>query len=181
MVVALVLVAGPVTASEAFPPVVKAELRLKAAPDCTLCHRDDQGGVHTVTKPFGLTMLGLGVTGGNVGSLEAALRTDEADATDSDGDGVPDVDELRNGTDPNVPQATDGGTIALPKQPPLPETGCSVSTPVDRTQGLPFASGVIALGALVLRRRLAGRRSARAPAHPPSSRIRGAEPASKLF
>src|SRR6478609_2423287 len=89
--------------STPFPPTIQAELGLKAAPACTLCHRSDVGGFGTVVTPFGRTMMNrLGVSAANIGSLKAGLAADEAQQLDSDGDGASDIDELQADMDPNV-------------------------------------------------------------------------------
>lgn len=109
-------------ASSSFPPTIKAELGLMAAPACTLCHRSDVGGFGTVVTPFGRTMMNrLGTTAANISSLKAALVADEAQHLDSDGDGVSDIDELQTDMDPNVGAS---GEVAGPDVPPL-QTGCS--------------------------------------------------------
>lgn len=126
------LVAREASASPTYPPTIEAELMLERAPDCTLCHRDDNGGIGTVVRPFGRTMLGhFQLTGGNnTGLLKAALAGDDAEHLDSDGDGVPDIDELRMGTDPNVGAS---GTEA-PLDVPLPETGCALAARVQASR-----------------------------------------------
>ena len=47
-------------------------------------------------------MRARGLVAQNLGSLDTALDALAAENTDSDGDGVPDIDELKAGTDPNV-------------------------------------------------------------------------------
>jgi hypothetical protein len=70
--------------------------RLDVAPACTLCHRDNLGGLGTVEKPFGLTAMYRGLNGTNGSSVLPGLLDDmEADGVDSDGDGVGDIEELR--------------------------------------------------------------------------------------
>jgi MYXO-CTERM domain-containing protein len=94
----------PAFASPTYPPTIQAQLGLAQTPDCTLCHRDDNGGIGTVVRPFGRTLVEqFGLTGGsNTAALKAAIEGDDAEHLDSDGDGVPDIDELRAGTNPNV-------------------------------------------------------------------------------
>jgi len=57
------------------------------------------------------------MTGSDPASLQRALRRNAARAWDSDGDGVPDIEELVYGTDPS--------SAALSSGPPLMH-GCSV-------------------------------------------------------
>ncbi|HVY31328.1 MAG TPA: thrombospondin type 3 repeat-containing protein [Polyangiaceae bacterium] len=131
------LVAGSARAraSETFPPLLKANLELSQLPyppkGCQLCHQTDDGGAMTATKPFGRAMLKAGTVGGSPPSMIAALHALEADGTDSDGDGTPDIAELRAGSDPNVPAE---GAMVVTKEIPLPETGCSM-TRVDGAAG----------------------------------------------
>jgi hypothetical protein len=113
MLVALVLV-HTAAANPKYPAIVYNELGLDVAPACTLCHRDNLGGVGTVEKPFGLTAMSLGLNGKNgTDVLPGILDEMAADPVtyDSDGDGVGDIDELQNGTDPNVA----GSTLSPPK------------------------------------------------------------------
>jgi hypothetical protein len=125
--IALPLLALPVNAaaSETYPTNIKAKLMLDAAPGpgkgCQLCHKDDEGGTMNVDKPFGLALMRADAKGANIPSLLAAIDVLEADGEDSDGDGTPDIAELRAGSDPNV-----GEDGSIPMQVPLPQTGCSV-------------------------------------------------------
>ena len=133
---------APAFASAAFPLVIQSELKLANAPPCTLCHRNDQGGVGTVIRPFGRTMMTqFGLSSGNVAALRAAISGSDAAKLDSDGDGVSDIDELRVGTDPNV------GVSGMESAPevPLPQTGCAVNASLPNSP----ASGVAALVVLI--------------------------------
>jgi hypothetical protein len=154
MNVALFLVASraaPAFASASFPPAIQAELGLGSAPPCTLCHRNDVGGIGTVVTPFGRTMLNrLGLAAANVGSLKAALAADQAQNLDSDGDGISDIDELQAGMDPNVGASGEVAGLDVP----LPETGCAFAT--RSSFGGTGALAFICLGLV-----LAGRRSRR--------------------
>lgn len=133
-------------ASASYPLVIKAKYGLAAAPECTLCHRDTVGGLGTVTRPFGLALISRYQLGpANVGSLEAALAGDEAEHLDSDSDGVPDIDELRAGTNPNVGSS---GMEAAPDV-PLPQTGCALAARSPSESGGLIAS--MLLGAVLWR------------------------------
>ena len=48
-------------------------------------------------------MMSRGLVAQNLASLDTALDALAAEHTDSDGDGVPDIDELRTGSDPTWP------------------------------------------------------------------------------
>jgi hypothetical protein len=103
-------------ASPTFPAELENKLGLSGQPKCTICHATDQGGIGTAVKPFGVSMRELGTVRGNPASLLHAIDAAEAQKLDSDSDGVPDIDELRAGTDPN-----DGSTL------PIPRTGCGIA------------------------------------------------------
>lgn len=97
------LAALPTFASESYPATIKSTLKLKTVPECTLCHANNLGGANTVVTKFGLSLQKRGVTGrSNVRSLTSALSKEESDPVDSDGDSVFDLEELRDGSNPNV-------------------------------------------------------------------------------
>lgn len=120
---------APALASTTFPEALRKKLDLAEiagpAPGCRLCHQTDAGGLKTSTKPLSRSLQAAGLAGANVPSLLAALEALEADGTDSDGDGVSDIAELKVGTDPNVALNDDGAPIA--EDIPLPETGCALA------------------------------------------------------
>lgn len=129
--VALILCSGTARGTETYPDFVRGELDLPATPECTLCHLTNDGQENTVRRPFGLQVLSHGGTGGGSrGSLRSALRAMEADGSDSDGDGLPDIEELRAGGDPNAFDVRDGGATEPPPTAALPpafETGCAAA------------------------------------------------------
>jgi hypothetical protein len=131
---AMALVTQKAAASSDYPDLIKNKFGLARAPDCTLCHSDDNGGNGTIVKWFGLTMQDLGVQGKRPDLLDAALDRDRDDEIDSDADGIPDVEELQSGTDPNDGPGRTGG-------PPRPERGCAISPrePGDLGSGLLIA------------------------------------------
>ncbi len=98
----LFVAARPASGSPAFPGVVQSTLNMPCAPPCTLCHRDLNGGLGTVVQPFGKAMIAHDAEATNQDSVRSALAALEADAVDSDGDGVPDISELERGQNPNV-------------------------------------------------------------------------------
>jgi len=72
-------------------------------PPCSLCHLRGSTGPGTAETPFALSMKARGLVGGDNASLTRALEALTADKVDSDNDGVPDVQEIENDTDPNTP------------------------------------------------------------------------------
>lgn len=136
-----VLAGGLVQASSTYPPEVRAHLSLSYTPACTLCHNTPSGGIGTVTTPFGKSMMSRGLVAQNIASLDTALDALSAERTDSDHDGVPDIDELKAGTDPNV---AGGGAVSPPSY------GCF---DVTGQPGSPLALLPVALAVLLLRAR----------------------------
>jgi hypothetical protein len=142
----LMTVVVPASATPSFPGVIGAELGLSYEPPCAVCHRDGVTGNGTVTTPFGRSLLARGLVRGDDASLKSALAKLAADSVDSDGDGVPDLDELHSGSDPNV----EGGESLMG---PAPAYGCGARVaPGARFEG--WGALVVALGlAIGLRRR----------------------------
>ena len=153
MATAGLLASTAALSSSNFPSAVATHLGGgAAAPSCTACHVSNAGGFGTVTVPFGLAMMDLGMQAGDTASVDAALDALEAAGTDSDGGGVGDVDELRAGTDPNV-GADDGDAGGTPAPTPRYGFGCAA---VD---GAGASAAPMALAGLLfsLRRRRAQR------------------------
>ncbi|MBM4280574.1 MAG: hypothetical protein FJ137_07370 [Deltaproteobacteria bacterium] len=147
----LLLLAPAALASSNYPGDLQSHLDAPAAPACTLCHQSPGGG-DTVVTPFGLAMKDEGLTGfGQTALLTGALDALEAAATDSDGDGTGDVDELRAGRDPNVDDG-DGGGGGGGDVPPPPAYGfgCAAAPASSTALG---ASLVLLWGARRRRRR----------------------------
>jgi hypothetical protein len=129
--------AASARASSNFPAVVKSDLGLTSTPGCDLCHFNGQTGMGTATTPVGKTLKSLGVSAGSASSLSAALTKMTTNKTDSDGDGVSDVDELKAGTNPNVANgAADGGTAPPVNNLPVPTYGCAAVPGVMPLVGL---------------------------------------------
>jgi hypothetical protein len=111
--IAAALFASTALASADYPGEIMTKYGLSGLPPqlCSLCHPNGSGGTGTATAPMAIALQARGLTSGSAASLAMALDRLEADMVDSDGDGVIDVQELKNGTDPNKKDvATDGGT-----------------------------------------------------------------------
>jgi len=153
----------PLHATPNFPSVVAQHLGLAKSPDCTLCHvGTPQAG--TANTPFAFSMRQRGLQKNDVGSLTGALDALAGEQTDSDGDGFPDIDEIKKGWDPNVPSLADGGVDPNAARPQVlnPTYGCSASRPA-KNGTRPISTATFAwLSALVpfRRRRLSTRRRA---------------------
>jgi hypothetical protein len=136
--VALGLVAPVASASPTYPALIQQQLNLNYVPACTICHRDNNGGIGTVVTPFGRALMGLGLHGGSdPASLQNALNRAKAEGLDSGGDGIPDIQELVAGMDPSA----GGGGL------PQPMYGCAVARSPAPTNGI---STAVAFGALAL-------------------------------
>jgi len=143
-----VLVASAATnASPAFPGAVREALNLPAEPSCSLCHQGPPSGA-TATSPFAMSARARGLKGSELSSVKVALDQMERDNVDSDGDGVPDVVELRSGGDPSATagrsnvEATYGCISSLAPAPPQPRSFATLGV-------------MVMVAALLLRRRLA--------------------------
>ena len=136
--------AAPALASQEFPPHIDDTLTLGYEPVCTICHATLTGGFGTVVQPFGQAMQSRGLVAGDLTALENALAALEAEGSDVDGDGVGDIQELRNGSDPNSASGGDD-----------PEYGC-IGNVAPVSSSWPGAALVLAaLGLIALRRKTA--------------------------
>lgn len=144
---AALAVAGAAHATPTFPAAIQGHLGLSYEPPCSICHQDGITNSSTVTTPFGLAMRSKKLAPDNEASLVAALDALDAEGSDSDGDGVGDIAELRAGSDPN----REGGESLLG---PAPAYGCGAriagGDPVGWASGLLVAVG---LASTILRRR----------------------------
>lgn len=111
LLASLVLTGAVALASPTYPADVQTHLSLSAPPpqSCSLCHVNGVGAVGTVNTPFGKAMRAQGLVLENPTSLNTALDALATAKTDSDGDGMSDIDELKAGRDPNVAESSDGG------------------------------------------------------------------------
>jgi hypothetical protein len=160
---ALLVFASPLGASPEFPAAVQDALQLACAPPCTLCHTSPAGGSVNAEQPFVNNLLGM-VTSpplavGNMAQALTALETVPCSATadpgcqadptsmactgvcNADGDDTPDVQELRNGTNPNP-----GGADLK-----CPQYGCGARiAPIPSGRPIDGTAALAALGMLVL-------------------------------
>src|SRR5450631_1613662 len=98
--IALVVLAPAAHARKEFPGVIARELNAPKDPPCSICHLGGKTSGATVFTPFAWTMRAHGLSG-SASSVQSAIDGVKADNVDSDGDGVPDWQEIVNGTDPN--------------------------------------------------------------------------------
>jgi len=126
-------------ATPGFPAVIQSSLGLSYQPPCSVCHQNGVTGFGTVTTPFGAALRQRGLRAGNDATLRAALDELEREGIDSDGDGTPDVAELRMGQDPN--QAGDASLIGEE-----PRYGCGAAlVGASRTAGSGWLWAAMAL------------------------------------
>jgi hypothetical protein len=141
----------PAAASPTYPNLVQQHLSLGYAPPCSVCHQNGVTGYGTVTTPFGKSMRDAGLQAEDPAALNAALDQLAANGTDSDGDGVPDIQELVAGSDPNGPGSLSASRV------PNPAYGCGATmapTRPSRGAGVAFSGLLLAvLAAVPLRRR----------------------------
>lgn len=154
----LALTASTAWASATYPPAIKMSLKLTRQPDCIVCHSSSSGGAGTAVTPFARSARDHGLEGASdTSKLEAVLEQMETGNTDSDGDGVGDITELRDGSDPNKKD----------REPPV---GSAVDDPpqqdaqgdAEPAQGCSAVGGEfswLALGLLALIRRRWGART----------------------
>jgi hypothetical protein len=151
------------SASSAYPPSIKSDLSLTYDLQCTLCHVGAPG-TGTANTAFATAMKAAGLTGGaNTSALSTALKKLETDKTDSDGNGTPDIEQLKAGCDPSTDAvleagATCGGagTGGAADTAPTTAYGCGAQLAAGPANdgAWPFVAGLLAvLGLTVSRRR----------------------------
>ncbi len=127
-------------AKRQFPGLIQRDLSLSYEVPCSVCHLKGNTGSSTAGTPFALSLRDRGLSGDS-NSLSSALSRLQTDGVDSDGDGIPDVTELRAGTDPN---SSANARIIDDQEPGY---GCGGSAPRGSGDGGPTLG---ALGLLVL-------------------------------
>ena len=146
-VASLALAPRPAAASPEYPGAIQSLLDMGCAPPCTICHIDNRGGrgrLDAAHKPFVASALNDGLVALIDTSTEnpsqdpkKALRRIldqlEKDAVDSDKDGVADITELREGSDPNFAN----------RRLPCPKYGCGAR--IDPRGGLDDGAFVAAV------------------------------------
>lgn len=112
---ASLLASAPVWADAAAPAWVQDNYGLSCTPQCTLCHGSNLGGFgnfRTITVNgqskggFILTIKACGFVPTDQNTWKPAFDQCELNKTDTDGDGTPDIAELKEGRDPNDPNPT---------------------------------------------------------------------------
>ncbi len=103
-----------------FPEALARDLQLSAPPACTICHASNEGGVGTVVKPFGKYLRSRGLVPFDESSLAGSLAAAQGERHDTDGDGILDIDALKQGLDPN-------GSPSSAPQIADPTFGCSAT------------------------------------------------------
>lgn len=94
---------GPLAARATpnFPEAIARDVQASGPPACTICHATNSGGSGTVVKPFGKYLVSRGLAPFDENSLAGALAAAAGERHDTDGDGVLDIDALKQGIDPN--------------------------------------------------------------------------------
>ena len=129
-------------ADPTYPAEIQAHLGLTYTPPCTLCHATSSGGIGTVKKPFGEAMLAAGLTT-DIATLDPALDALAAAGTDTDGAGISDIQQLKEGIDPNT------GASNVETE----HFGCGLHIAQRRSNGLGQSLVAASLVLLVLSRR----------------------------
>jgi hypothetical protein len=153
-------VTGPAVADPLFPYIFRDQLHTPCAPDCTLCHNNDEGGYGN-RRPGSIIntwIANYALDPKDPQSLVAAFMGAEADKLDTDHDSIHDTEELLSGSDPDDP--TQGAKYKCREE--SPAYGCvriARRAPVDDVRVLASACAA-AVGVAALRRRIARSRRA---------------------
>ena len=170
LALAISLAPAAVDAMPLFPSNIQSHLGLSYTPPCTICHVGiAESG--TATTPFASVMIQNGLTPLDATSVDGALDAVQALGTDSDCDGVPDVQQLKDGRDPSTGAYIDGSGRPTPANDvgcPVGDGGLPVVQPVVYGCGAHIAptpvawegglAVIVGLGALLTRRQPQRRR-----------------------
>jgi uncharacterized protein (TIGR03382 family) len=144
---ALLVVPSLADASSSFPPAIQSHLGAPTPiPACIVCHDTASGGSGTANRVFALSTKKNGLLSADVNSLNKSLDALAAAKTDSDSDGMSDIDELKAGRDPSVPECDGGSQCGSVSKIVY---GCSSTSDAPTTAG----AAMLALVALALVRR----------------------------
>lgn len=131
-----------------FPDVIVAQVAAAARPPCVVCHNGGVTGRGTVTTPFGKSMRAHGLVAYDESSLKSALDQIAAEKTDSIGDGTDDIDDLKAGRNPNVPDGAGAASVHV-DEPVVPNYGCGARV-APGPVGIPWLTAVLAVAAIAL-------------------------------
>jgi len=115
-------------------------------PPCSVCHVRGSTGAGTAQTPFALSLKARGLQAKDNVTLTNALDAMQRDGVDSDGDGIPDIQELLDDTDPNTP-----GDVSLTGE-SGPNSGCGGGHKANSAGNTPAAAIGLLLLALARRR-----------------------------
>jgi hypothetical protein len=89
-------------ASQGYPEEVARALAMPCVPSCLLCHNNLRGGIMKLS-PFGQRAKDAGLLFSTPSTIAPTMMTLETmmPPPDTDGDMIPDITELRAGSDPN--------------------------------------------------------------------------------
>lgn len=112
------------SAAPSYSRHLQTSLDMPCAPSCLLCHTEAKGGAATANTKLGISLRKAGLECCSLRELDEIVADLEQQEKDSDGDGVPDIAELREGSDPNVKRSD--ALIAC--APPAIAHGCSAAS-----------------------------------------------------
>lgn len=133
------------------PGVIQKAANMPCTPACTLCHMVPEGGSGTAQQPFVGDLFDVGFNrDSSVTDIQTAIDALKEQQVDGDGDGIPDIDELQQGLNPNDPNK--GASLCGPVY------GCVRVAKPGRVDGVASAASaaVLLLGMALLRRRRTG-------------------------
>ncbi len=138
-------VSNSALASDVFPGAVRDNLEMPCLPSCLLCHTVNPGISLTAKQPFAGSMITAAnrplPSQGEVEWVQAGLAG--LGTTDTDEDGMSDLDELKAGRDPNVKGA---GDICAPDV----HYGCGAASVAEPASGSLGGAAWFVLGGLAV-------------------------------